>query len=65
MAKRRCSTESNSAGQITDDNRQAVETQPSSSHQEDFTTMICLLENIKDELKKMNVHLSIVTGEEI
>lgn len=65
MASNNCSTKSSSSGEITKENRQAVETQPSVKHQEDFSVIICLLQDIKKELKTMNTQLSIITGEDL
>ena len=60
-----CKTKSNSAGQITDDNRQAVETQPSSKHQEDFTLILCELQKMNQRLEKMLMHFEVITSEDI
>lgn len=62
MAK--CGTVSNSSGSITPDNKQEVETTPSAKHLTHFLTMICLLSDIKKELKIMNRQFEIITDED-
>ena len=62
MAK--CSTKSSSSGNITDENKQEVETTPSAEHQQDFIKLLCELTKLNKNIEKMLVHLEIITDEE-
>ena len=65
MANGKCFTKSSAAGFITEDNKQAVENTPSDSHKLDYSMMICLLQEIKTELKIMNLQMQEITDDEV